>query len=113
MMDLPLGYSLGGVLVNKRIFGKIPSDLQGIVKGVFQHHGTLLNARTRRDNDEAMRIMVKQGIKLVTPTDEEREEFKQISLEATDEIAGKVFSKDVLVEVRSHINQYRKARKRK
>jgi TRAP-type C4-dicarboxylate transport system substrate-binding protein len=113
MMDLPLGYSLGGVLVNKRIFGKIPSDLQGIVKEVFQHHGTLLNARTRRDNAEAMRIMVKQGIKLVTPTAEEGEELKQISLDATDEMAGKVFSRDVLIEVRSHVNQYRKAREGK
>lgn len=111
--NIPLIYSLGGVLISKRIFGKIPSDLQDIVKEVFQYHSTLLNARTRRDNDEAMRIMVKQGIKLVTPTGEEMEEFKRIGREATDEMAGKVFSKDVLVEVRSHINQYRNARKGK
>jgi TRAP-type C4-dicarboxylate transport system substrate-binding protein len=113
MTDLPLGYSLGGVLISKRMFAKIPSDLQGIVKEVFQYHSTLLNARTRRDNDEAMRIMVKQGIKLVTPTDQETEEFKRISREAIDELADKVFSKDVLGEVRSHINQYRKAQKGK
>ena len=113
MTNLPLGYSLGGVLINKRMFAKIPSDLQGIVKEVFQYHSTLLNARTRRDNDDAMRIMVKQGIKLVTPTDQETEEFKRISREAIDELADKVFSRDVLVEVRSHINQYRKTRKGK
>lgn len=113
MTNLPLGYSLGGVLLSKGMFAKIPSDLQGIIKEVFQHYSTLLNAQTRRDNDEAMRIMLKQGIKLVTPTDEETEEFKRISREAIDELADKVFSKDVLVEVRSHINQYRKARKGK
>lgn len=113
MTDLPLIYSLGGVLVSKRIFGKIPSNLQEIVKKVFQYHSSLLNVRTRKDNDEAIRVMVKQGIKLVTPTDEETEEFKRISNEAIDELGNKVFSKDIFAEVRSHINQYRKAGKGK
>ncbi len=95
------------------MFDKIPANLQEIVKDVFHNHISLLNVRTRRDNDEAVRVMQKQGIKLVSPTDEETEEFKRISLEAIDELGDKVFSKDVLVQVRSHIKQYRKARKGK
>ncbi len=113
MTDLPLIYSLGGILLSKRMFDKIPANLQEIVKDVFHNHISLLNVRTRRDNDEAVRVMQKQGIKLVSPTDEETEEFKRISLEAIDELGDKVFSKDVLVQVRSHIKQYRKARKGK
>ena len=113
MTDLPLTYSLGGVLVSKRIFGKIPSNLQEIVKEVFQYHSSLLNVRTRKDNEEAIRVMAKQGIKIVTPTDEETKEFKQISHEAIDELGDKVFSKDVLTQVRSYINLYRKAQKEK
>ena len=110
MTNLPLIYSLGGVLVDKKVFGKMPPNLQEIVKEVFQHYTSLLNERTRRDNDEAIKVMVKQGIKLVTPTNEQTEELKRISLEAIDELAGKVFSKDVFAEVRSHIDRYRKAR---
>jgi TRAP-type C4-dicarboxylate transport system substrate-binding protein len=113
MTNLPLIYSQGGVLVSKRIFGKIPSKLQRIVKEVFQSHTSLLNKRTRKDNDEAIRVMAKQGIRLVTPTAEETEEFKGISLKAVDELAGTAFSKDVFTEVRSHIKEYRKARKGK
>jgi len=113
MTNLPLIYSQGGVLVTKRIFGTIPSKLQRIVKEVFQSHTSLLNKRTRKDNDEAIRVMAKQGIRLVTPTAEETEEFKGISLKAVDELAGTAFSKDVFAEVRSHIKEYRKARKGK
>ena len=113
MTNLPLIYSLGGVLVSKRKFGKMPSDFQRIVEEVFQSHTSLLNKRTRTDNDEAIRVMVKQGIRLVTPTGEETEEFKRISLEAVNEMTGKAFSKDVFADVRSHINQYRKAGKGK
>jgi len=113
MTDLPLIYSLGGILLSKRMFDKIPANLQEIVKDVFHNHVSLLNVRTRKDNDEAIRVMQKQGIKLVSPTDEETKEFKRISLEAIDELGDKVFSKDVLVQVKSHINQYRKARKGK
>ncbi len=57
--------------------------------------------------------MVKHGIKLITPTDEETGEFKGISLEAINELAGKAFSKDVITEVRSHLNQYRTGQKGK
>jgi TRAP-type C4-dicarboxylate transport system substrate-binding protein len=113
MTNLPLIYSQGGVLVSKRIFGKIPSKLQRIVKEVFQSHTLLLNKRTRKDNDEAIRVMAKQGIRLVTPTDEETEKFKGISLKAVDELAGTAFSKDVFTELRSHVKEYRKARKGK
>jgi TRAP-type C4-dicarboxylate transport system substrate-binding protein len=113
MTNLPLIYSLGGVLVSKNVFGKIPPNLQEIVKEEFQRHTSLLNERTRRDNDEAIKVMVKQGIKLVNPNHKETEEFKRISFEAIDELAGTAFSKDVFVEVRSHIDQYRKARKGK
>jgi TRAP-type C4-dicarboxylate transport system substrate-binding protein len=110
MTDLPLIYSLGGILVSDRMFGKIPKNLQGIVKKVFQYHISHLNIRTRRDNEEAIRVMAKQGIKLVTPTDAETEGFKRISVEAIDGLGSKVFSRDVLVEVKSHIKRYRKAR---
>ena len=113
MTNLPLIYSMGGALLTKRMFRKLPSNLQMIVKDVFQHHASLLNKHTRRDNDEAIRVMVKQGIKRVTPTDEETEKFKQISREAIDELGSTVFSKDVLAEVSSHIEQYRKAGKAK
>ncbi len=113
MMDLPLTYALGGILVDKRIFGNMPSHLHGIVREVFQNHSALLNIRTRGDNEEAIRVMAKQGIKIVTPTDEETEEFKRMSREAIDELGSTVFSRDVLAEVRSHINQYRKAQKGK
>jgi TRAP-type C4-dicarboxylate transport system substrate-binding protein len=110
MTNLPLIYSLGGVLVDKKVFGKISHNLQEIVKEVFQRHTSLLNERTRRDNDEAVKVMLKEGIELVTPNSKETEEFKRISLEAIDDLAGKAFSKDVFAEVRSHLNQYRKAR---
>ncbi|UCD70477.1 MAG: TRAP transporter substrate-binding protein DctP [Syntrophobacterales bacterium] len=113
MTDVPLAYSLGGILVDKGIFAKMPLNLQGIVKELFQYHSSLLNVRTRKDNEEAIRVMAKQGIKIVTPTAEETEQFKQISLEAIDELGSTVFSMDVLAEVRSHINQYRKAQKEK
>ena len=107
MTNLPLIYSLGGVLVSKRVFGKIPPSLQEAVRHVFRKHTSLLNAHTRRKNEEAIGVMVKHGIKLITPTDEETGEFKGISLEAINELAGKAFSKDVITEVRSHLNQYR------
>jgi TRAP-type C4-dicarboxylate transport system substrate-binding protein len=111
MTDLPLIYSLGGVLVMKKVFDKIPLNLQDIVKDVFQYHSSLLNAHTRKDNDEAIRVMTKQGIKLVTPNSEETEKFKQISREAMGDLTNRAFSKHALDQVRFHLGRYRKAQK--
>jgi TRAP-type C4-dicarboxylate transport system substrate-binding protein len=111
MTDLPLIYSLGGVLVTKKKFNRLPPDLQVIVKDVFQYHSSLLNVHTRKDNDEAIRVMTKQGIKIVTPSREEAEEFKRISREAMGDLTNRTFSKDALDQVRFHLDQYRKGQK--
>ena len=77
--DLPLTYIGGALIVNGKAFGAIPGPLQGKVREVCSRHVKRLVDRTRKDNDEAMELILKRGVQRVRPTPEQVHAFKALS----------------------------------
>jgi TRAP-type mannitol/chloroaromatic compound transport system substrate-binding protein len=98
---------MGAVVMTRKAFESIPRDHQEVLKEVFQKHLAPINAESRGDNEEALDVMVREGIKLVELSPEELERFQKITQEAIDEITGKVFSKKILRVVRNHLVEAR------
>lgn len=111
MTDVPLVYLAGGIVVSKGTFKQIPSAFQNILIESSQRHLDQLKVVTRNENREAMKVMMKNGVKIVTPSPEQIEEFKKLSNRAMGRISGQTFSKNVLDEVTSSLEDYRKGRK--
>src|SRR3990172_7575684 len=111
MTDVPLVYLAGGVVVNKETFRKISATDQKVLLEAFQHHMDQLKTITRNENRDAIQVMTKQGVKIVTPSKEHIEEFKKLSDKAMGRIAGQTFSKKVLEEVSSILENLRKGKK--
>ena len=111
MTDVPLVYLAGGIVVSKGTFKQIPSAFQNILIESSQRHLDQLKVVTRNENREAMKVMMKNGVKIVTPSQEQIEEFKKLSNRAMGRISGQTFSKNVLDEVTSSLEDYRKGRK--
>jgi TRAP-type C4-dicarboxylate transport system substrate-binding protein len=111
MSDVPLVYLVGGIVVKKDTFkGISPSD-QNLIMEIFQHDFDQLKAVTRNENREAIKVMTKQGVKIITPSKEQIEEFKKLSNKAMGHITGQTFSKKVFDEVTSSLENYRKGGK--
>ena len=111
MTDVPLVYLAGGIVVKKDTFkGISPSD-QNLILEIFHHHLDQLKAVTRNENQEAIKVMAKQGVKIVTPSKDQIEEFKRLSDKAMGHITGQSFSKKVFDEVTSSLENYRKGGK--
>jgi hypothetical protein len=55
--------------------------------------------------------MTKQGVKLITPSKDQIDEFKRLSNKAMGHISGQSFSKKVLDEVTSLLEEYRRGKK--
>lgn len=111
LTDVPLIYLAGGVVVKKDTFkGISPSD-QNLIMEIFQHHLDQLKAVTRNENREAIKVMTKQGVKIITPSKEQIDEFKKLSNKAMGHITGQSFSKKVFDEVTSSLENYRKGGK--
>lgn len=108
LTDVPLIYLAGGIVVKKEIFKAIPSSDQTLIIESLQHHLDQLKAVTRNENREAIKVMTKQGVKIITPSKDQIDEFKKLSNKAMEHITGKTFSKKVLEEVTSSLENHRR-----
>jgi TRAP-type C4-dicarboxylate transport system substrate-binding protein len=111
LTDVPLIYLAGGIVVKKDTFkGISPSD-QNLILEIYHHYLDQLKAVTRNENREAIKVMTKQGVKIITPSKEQIEEFKKLSNKAMGHITGQSFSKKVFDEVTSSLENYRRGGK--
>jgi len=111
MTDVPLAYVVGGIVIRKDIYKQIPQAFQNSILEISQAYLDQLKNVTRNENQEAIKVMMKQGVKIVTPTKDQIDEFKKLSNKALSHIGGQSFSKKVFDEVTSHLEDYRRGGK--
>jgi TRAP-type C4-dicarboxylate transport system substrate-binding protein len=111
MTDVPLAYLAGGIVVKKETFKQIPPSFQNFILESFQDHLDRLKIVTRNENREAIKVMTKHGVKTITPSKNQIDEFKKLSNKATGHLGGQTFSKKVLDEVTSLLENYRRGEK--
>lgn len=111
LTDVPLVYLAGGVIVKKDIFKQIPLASQNLILEGFQQQADPLKTVTRNENRDALKVMVKNGVKIVTPSKDQIDEYKRLSNKAMGHISGQTFSKKVLEDVNSFLEIYRRGGK--
>jgi len=109
--DAPLNYMLGGLVAKKEAFDKIDPQHQSVVKEVFQRHMTRLKEIIRAENQEALTVMQKQGIKLISPGKAQIADYKSISEKAMQKESGHKFSPKTKEEVSAWLKAYAEGRK--
>jgi hypothetical protein len=67
----------------------------------------LLTERTRKDNDEALKIILSRGVKNIPLASGELGYFKEILDQAVLEVDPKSLPKDTLQKVRATLKEYR------
>jgi TRAP-type C4-dicarboxylate transport system substrate-binding protein len=108
MTDVNLIYLIGGLVMKKNVFHKISPDHRKILLETCRRRMNELKATVRKENREAIEVMVKHGVKIITPTAAQVAEFKKVSAKAMERIEGKSFSKKIKDEVINKIETYRK-----
>ena len=108
MTDVNLIYLVGGLAMQKKMFDKISPDHQKILLETCRNRMNELKKTIRKENQEAIQVMVKHGVKIITPTPPQVAEFKAVSDQAMLRLEGKSFSKNVRDEVVAKIKTYRK-----
>ncbi len=108
MTDVPLSYSVGAAVLQKSAFEKIPQALRGTVEEIFRRHLALLKENVRKEDQKAIGVLTKQGIKLISPNNKELKEMQALSLKGVDTLGEDIFSKKTLVEVKTFLKALRK-----
>jgi TRAP-type transport system periplasmic protein len=108
MTDVNLIYLVGGVVIKKNVFEKLSPASQEILMEVFRRQMAELKTTIRKENQEAIQVMVKHGVKIIKPTPEQVADFIHVSEKAMQKLEGKSFSKELRDEVTAKIEAYRK-----
>ena len=108
MTDVKLIYLIGGLVIQKKVFNKISPDHQKILLETCRRQINELKATIRKENQEAIQVMVKYGVKIITPSASQVAEFIKVSDQAMQRLEGKSFSKKIRDEVTAKIEAYRK-----
>ncbi len=111
LTNVPLAYVAGAIVISKNVFNRLLPAHQKILLESSQRHLSQLKATARNENQEATRVMVKQGVKVITPSKDQIDELRKLSNDAMGRISGKAFSRTTVDDVNSQLTNYRKGAK--
>ncbi|HVO66231.1 MAG TPA: TRAP transporter substrate-binding protein DctP [Syntrophales bacterium] len=105
--DLPIAYIGGALVMDKKIFARMPAPLQEKMKVVCGKHMRRLTERTRKDNADALDIILKRGVKKIVPTAGDVEGFKDLGTRAMADLGPKYFPQEIFSKVKAALAEYR------
>ncbi len=109
MLDVPLANSSGAALIAKSYFDRLPQDLQQILLKNGQIYLPKLTAASRKDNFAAIKTLESKGIVLTHPKSKsELAYYYQTGQEARQMLVGKLYSEQLLDQVESALQEFRK-----
>jgi TRAP-type C4-dicarboxylate transport system substrate-binding protein len=110
MTDFPLMYLIGGIVIKKNIYTKLSQEHREILLALCSKYMDILKLAVRKENQEAIEVMAKHGVKRIRPSEEQINEFKNLSIKAMNRQVGKSFSRRIKDEVIDHVEEYRKGK---
>jgi TRAP-type C4-dicarboxylate transport system substrate-binding protein len=111
MTDVPLIYLIGGILLKKNAFEKLSPADQQVFLELCPKYMDRLKLAIRKENEEAIQVLVKHGVKIIRPSADQIEGFKQVAQKAMNRQTGKSFSEKVRDEVIAYLQEYRNQKK--
>jgi TRAP-type C4-dicarboxylate transport system substrate-binding protein len=107
MIDLPLSFVVGFVVMDDKAFAKMsPADQAALLK-VFRAAGQRLDASIRKDDDAALAAMKKQGLQVVQLDAAETARWKQIGARVTQDMqAAQHISAPMVAAIRKSVGAH-------
>lgn len=106
MTDVPVNFSIGGLLVTKKKFDSIPSNHQQKLRDLSHKYAKLLVAQIREDNKKSYEVL-KKSLTFVKVKDPDLKTIKDVSLQVRKELIGNLYSQELLDKVIGLLEKYR------
>jgi TRAP-type transport system periplasmic protein len=94
--DLPISFASGAVVVSRPAFDKIPAAQRTIVVDICHKRFRELVEKTRKQNDEALKEITKQGVQRIEVPTPEVQHFRTVGERVWADQTGKLYSKALL-----------------
>jgi len=108
MSRMNVGHGTGALLVRKQAWEKIPAKMRdGIAKLARERLDELL-VEVRKKNEETIEELRSNGMKIIPIPEEEMPRYLELGKKTADEMAGSLYSKELLEKVRGILAESRK-----
>lgn len=105
--DIPLAYIGGALIISNKMFSRLSPQDQETARRVCMKYLRRLTDRTRKDNEEALGVMLKRGVEKIHLQPGELERFKELLNQAINEVDPEVLPRDTLRKVKATLEEYR------
>ena len=112
LTDMPLLYSSGLLIIDKKAFDKLSKQDQQIMREVMGQVFSDVDQQNRKDNKSAFAAIQSQGVEMVKPDQEQIEEWRGFAEAARLRLikSGKI-SNEIIQTVDRHLNDFRANKK--
>ncbi len=107
LMEYPITNASGAVVISKKEFDKLPSDLQQILLKNGKQYMRKLTEQSRKDNAKSLDILKKNGMHFVKPDPSEVKTYDEIGKRSRKALVGKLFTEDLLNRVEKSLAEFR------
>jgi TRAP-type C4-dicarboxylate transport system substrate-binding protein len=108
LLDLPLGYIWGCLIVTERAFNRLPAEYQAVVRSAGAKLGARLEAvGAEQDGALLHGLFQRQGLTSTPASPQLRSELFSASLQARDRLGDKLVPHELLQEVLAILADYR------
>ncbi|MBW1982846.1 MAG: TRAP transporter substrate-binding protein DctP [Deltaproteobacteria bacterium] len=112
LTDLPLTYIGGALIMNSKTFSRLSAADQKILREVCARYTRLLTEKTREDNSEALRVILRHGVKKISPEPAEIARFKDLLNQAVRDLGSKYMPQATFERVREELQAFRSGEKK-
>ena len=107
-IDLPILYIYGMLAIQNKAFAKISAADQAVLREVLGAAVQEVNASSRRDHEQALEVLKKQGIVFSKPNAEEEKEWISYGEAANEDMVKEgLLSREAYSEVQRLLAEYR------
>ncbi len=104
MVNLPLTFVVGYVVLDNKVWKQLSPADQGLVGKAFAGAATRMDANIKRDDEAALNAMKKQGLAVTSLDPAEAARWREIGTKVTQQmVADKLISAELLAAVRKAI----------
>jgi len=111
MADLRWVPLTGATIIDKKSWLSIPENLRPKILEAAREAGKNLRFEIRRLNDEAVKVMVKNGLKVSHVPPDAQAEWRKIVEDVYPQIRGKIIPADMFDAARKYRDEYRASRR--
>jgi TRAP-type transport system periplasmic protein len=111
LTDMPLVYTFGFMVIDKRAFAKIDAQDQAVVSDVMTRIYSKFDKKNVVDDEKAKQALFDSGIQRVVPDQNALDEIRRVLAENNRRLAAEgVVSEDLFNEMMHYLDDYRSAR---